>query len=319
MLVSGTTTSDLEVLLHYAKRHDVNVYTYGDLIEAHKYSRLRSSKNLVGHYGRSAEHQQEDFENFPGSIIVASGMLLPVRKSYANRLFSMSNFSAQGAHDVGGTSTTYLEDISTRAGLHPCFEEDADETRVEVVHYDVDEVAVQLADGVVGGDIRHVFLLGGSNGAKLENDYVSQFVTQAAEDFVFITFGSAKHVLGSFLKPETCGTVKGGTLPRVIDLGPLEKTDEVLHLVREFEKQMLLRTRSDRVPLSTLYWLSCQKSCACLLALLANGVRNIYVGPQMSHFMSDSVQAYFSEAYKLYPISTPENDIKKMSTLTISD
>mmetsp|Transcript_15801 Transcript_15801/g.64550 ORF Transcript_15801/g.64550 Transcript_15801/m.64550 type:complete len:97 (-) Transcript_15801:267-557(-) len=47
MLVSGTTTSDLEVLLHYAKRHDVNVYTYGDLIEAHKYSRLRSSKVLT--------------------------------------------------------------------------------------------------------------------------------------------------------------------------------------------------------------------------------------------------------------------------------
>ncbi|KAJ8904711.1 hypothetical protein NDN08_001229 [Rhodosorus marinus] len=319
MLVAGTTTSDLEVLLHYAKRHNVNVYTYGDLIEAHKYSRLRSAKNLVGHYGRSAEHQQEDFENFPGSIIVASGMLLPVRKSYANRLFSMSNFSAQGANDVGGTSTTHLEDISTRAGLDSCFGEDADEARVEVVHYDVGEVAAQLADGVVSGSIRHVFLLGGSNGARLENDYVLQFVNQAHDDSVFITFGSAKHALGNLVKPETCGTINGGALPRIIDLGPLEKTVDALQLVREFEKQMILRTRSDRVPLSTLYWLSCQKSCACLLALLADGVRNIYVGPELSPFMSDSVQTYFSDAYKLYPISTPENDIKKMSTLTISD
>ena len=46
-----------------------------------------------------------------------------------------------------------------------------------------------------------------------------------------------------------------------------------------------------------------------LVTLLSLGVRNMYIGPTLPAFMSETVVKYLVENYKLNPITAPEQDM----------
>lgn len=55
-----------------------------------------------------------------------------------------------------------------------------------------------------------------------------------------------------------------------------------------------------------------QKAVCILLTLLHLGIKNIYLGPTLPAFLSDNVLGYLVDNYDISPISTPEQDLKKM-------
>ena len=55
-----------------------------------------------------------------------------------------------------------------------------------------------------------------------------------------------------------------------------------------------------------------QKAVCILLTLLHLGIRNIYLGPSLPAFLSPNVLNFLVENYQLTPISTPEEDLKKI-------
>ena len=55
-----------------------------------------------------------------------------------------------------------------------------------------------------------------------------------------------------------------------------------------------------------------QKAVCILLTLLHLGIRNIYLGPSLPAFVSPNVLNFLVENYQLTPISTPEEDLKKI-------
>ena len=52
-----------------------------------------------------------------------------------------------------------------------------------------------------------------------------------------------------------------------------------------------------------------QKAVCILLTLLSLGVRNMYIGPTLPAFMSETVINYLVENYHLNPITAPEQDM----------
>ena len=52
-----------------------------------------------------------------------------------------------------------------------------------------------------------------------------------------------------------------------------------------------------------------QKAVCILLTLLSLGVHNMYIGPTLPAFMSETVVKYLVENYKLNPITAPEQDM----------
>ena len=65
----------------------------------------------------------------------------------------------------------------------------------------------------------------------------------------------------------------------------------------------------NELPLSfVLSWYE-QKAVCILLTLLSLGVRNMYIGPTLPAFMSETVVKYLVENYKLNPITAPEQDM----------
>ena len=52
-----------------------------------------------------------------------------------------------------------------------------------------------------------------------------------------------------------------------------------------------------------------QKAVCILLSLLALGVKNMYLGPTLPAFLSESVVKILVETYGLQPITAPEQDM----------
>ncbi len=66
------------------------------------------------------------------------------------------------------------------------------------------------------------------------------------------------------------------------------------------------------LPLSlVLSWYE-QKAVCILLSLLALCIKNIYLGPSLPAFVSPNVLALLVKEYQITPISTPEEDLKKI-------
>ena len=49
-----------------------------------------------------------------------------------------------------------------------------------------------------------------------------------------------------------------------------------------------------------------------LLTLLALGIKNIYLGPTLPAFVSPNVLNYLVQEYQITPISTVDEDLKKI-------
>ena len=68
----------------------------------------------------------------------------------------------------------------------------------------------------------------------------------------------------------------------------------------------------DELPLTlVLSWYE-QKAVCVLLTLLSLGIKNIYLGPTLPAFVSSNVLNVLVERFGLTPISTPEEDLKKI-------
>ena len=55
-----------------------------------------------------------------------------------------------------------------------------------------------------------------------------------------------------------------------------------------------------------------QKAVSILLTLLYLGIKNIHLGPTLPAFISSNVLNFLVENYGISPISTPEEDLKKL-------
>jgi len=55
-----------------------------------------------------------------------------------------------------------------------------------------------------------------------------------------------------------------------------------------------------------------QKAVAILLTLLSLGIKNILIGPSLPAFVSENILNFLVENYNLTPVSTPEEDLKKI-------
>ena len=55
-----------------------------------------------------------------------------------------------------------------------------------------------------------------------------------------------------------------------------------------------------------------QKAVSILLTLLHLGIKNIYLGPTLPAFVSENVLNYLVENFQISPVSTPEEDLKKI-------
>ncbi len=310
IIITGHDLKDLQLLLEQTKDKGINIYTHGEMLPAHAYPELKKYSHLKGNFGTAWQNQQKEFDNIPGAILYTTNCLMPVKPSYADRVFTTEVVSYPEIVHIGEEKdfTPVIEKALALGGYtkerHMTGINGGAQVTTGFSHGTVLSVAGQVIEAVKNGDIKHFFLVGGCDGARVGRNYYTEFVKQSPADSIILTLACGKYRFNDL----DLGTIGG--LPRIMDMGQCNDAYSAIKvaiaLAEAFECDV------NELPLSmVLSWYE-QKAVCILLTLLYLGIKNIHIGPTLPAFISPNVLNFLVENYGLSPIGTPEEDIKKL-------
>ena len=310
IIITGHDLKDLQLLLEQTKDKGINIYTHGEMLPAHAYPELKKYSHLKGNFGTAWQNQQKEFDNIPGAILYTTNCLMPVKPSYADRVFTTEVVSYPEIVHIGEEKdfTPVIEKALALGGYtkdqHMTGINGGIQVTTGFSHGTVLSVADQVIEAVKNGDIKHFFLVGGCDGARVGRNYYTEFVKQSPADSIILTLACGKYRFNDL----DLGTIGG--LPRIMDMGQCNDAYSAIKvaiaLAEAFECDV------NELPLSmVLSWYE-QKAVCILLTLLYLGIKNIHIGPTLPAFISPNVLNFLVENDGLSPIGTPEEDIKKL-------
>lgn len=310
IIITGHDLKDLQLLLEQTKDKGINIYTHGEMLPAHAYPEFKKYSHLKGNFGTAWQNQQKEFDNIPGAILYTTNCLMPVKPSYADRVFTTEVVSYPEMVHIGEEKdfTPVIEKALALGGYtkdqHMTGINGGMQVTTGFSHGTVLSVADQVIEAVKNGDIKHFFLVGGCDGARVGRNYYTEFVKQSPEDSIILTLACGKYRFNDL----DLGTIGG--LPRIMDMGQCNDAygaiKVAIALAEAFECDV------NELPLSmVLSWYE-QKAVCILLTLFYLGIKNIHLGPTLPAFISPNVLNFLVENYGISPISTPEEDLKKL-------
>ena len=310
IIITGHDLKDLQLLLEQTKDKGINIYTHGEMLPAHAYPEFKKYSHLKGNFGTAWQNQQKEFDNIPGAILYTTNCLMPVKASYADRVFTTEVVSYPEMVHIGEEKdfTPVIEKALALGGYtkdqHMTGINGGIQVTTGFSHGTVLSVADQVIEAVKNGDIKHFFLVGGCDGARVGRNYYTEFVKQSPADSIILTLACGKYRFNDL----DLGTIGG--LPRIMDMGQCNDAYSAIKvaiaLAEAFECDV------NELPLSmVLSWYE-QKAVCILLTLLYLGIKNIHLGPTLPAFISPNVLNFLVENYGISPISTPEEDLKKL-------
>ena len=235
---------------------------------------------------------------------------MPVKSSYADRVFTTEMVSYPEMVHIGDNKdfTPVIEKALELGG----YTENQIRTGINggssvmtgFGHNTILSVADKVVDAVKNGDISHFFLVGGCDGARVGRNYYTEFVKQTPKNSIILTLACGKFRFNDL----DLGTIDG--LPRIMDMGQCNDAYSAIKVAVALSEAFGCGV--NELPLSmVLSWYE-QKAVCILLTLLHLGIKNIYLGPTLPAFVSKNVLNFLVENYNISPISTPEEDLKKI-------
>ncbi len=277
IVITGHDLYDLKQLLEQTKDKGINIYT--------------------------------EFANLPAPILFTTNCLMPPKASYKDRVFTTEVVSYPEVVHIGEDKdfTPVIEKALELGG----FARDTQFTGINggttvttgFSHSAVLGVADTVIEAVKSGAIRHFFLVGGCDGAKPGRNYYTEFVKQAPADTVILTLACGKYRFNDL----DIGTIGG--LPRIMDMGQCNDAYSAIRVAVALSEAFGCGVND--LPLSMILSWYEQKAVCILLTLLYLGIKD-RLGPSLPAFISPNVLNYLVENYNIAPISTPEEDLKKI-------
>ena len=311
IVVSGHDLHDLKLLLEQTKDKGINIYTHSEMLPAHGYPELKKYPHLAGNFGTAWQSQQKEFDNIPAPILFTTNCLMPQRPSYQDRVYTTSVVGYKGLTHITGDAdgnkdfTPIIEHALRLGG----YEHDHSMSGINgghvlttgFAHAAVLSHAEQIINSINQGHIRHIFLVGGCDGAHPGRNYYTDFVKQTPMDSLVLTLACGKYRFNDL----DLGEIDG--IPRILDMGQCNDSYSAIKVALALADAFDCSVND--LPLTlVLSWYE-QKAVCILLTLLSLGIRNMYLGPTLPAFMSETVVKYLVDTYNLQPITAPEQDM----------
>ncbi len=300
ILVSGHDLFDLKNILEQTEGKGINVYTHGEMLPAHGYPGLKKYKHLYGNFGTAWQNQQKEFPEFPGPVVMTTNCIREPRESYLSSIYTREMVGWPGATHIEGDD--YSEVIDKALSMSG-FSEDEDRGSVNVgfAHKTVEKLADKVVEAVKSGEIKHIYLVAGCDGAKPGRNYYTEFVEKTPADTLILTLACGKY---RFYNLEL-GHI--GSFPRLLDMGQCNDAYSAIRvaaaLAEAFDKKV------NELPLSLIISWYEQKAVAVLLTLLYLGLEDIRLGPSLPAFIKPNVLEVLVEKFNIMPISSAEEDL----------
>jgi hydroxylamine reductase len=319
IVVTGHDLHDLKMLAEQCEQAGVAIYTHGEMLPGHAYPQLRQYSCLKGHFGTAWQNQRKEFLGVPGAFLFTTNCLMPPLPGYADNIFTTAMVGLPGlahipasadgtkdfsavigkAKELGGwTEARMFSGINGGSELTTGFG-----------HHAVLGVADVVIEAIKAGDLKHIYLVGGCDGALHGRNYFTNLVEQTPDDSLVLTLACGKFRFNDL----DLGTIGG--LPRMLDMGQCNDTYSAVKVASALAEAFGVGIND--LPLSlVLSWYE-QKAVCVLLSLLALGVKNIYLGPSLPAFVSPEVLDVLVTEFGLRPTSTVEADLAAMRPVLV--
>ena len=311
IVVSGHDLEDLKELLEQTKGKGINVYTHGEMLPAHGYPELSKYEHLAGNFGTAWQNQQKEFVDIPAPVLFTTNCLMPPRPSYEDRIYTTSVVGYEGMVHIqeGVDGKKDFSPLIRQALELGGYEHDRSMSGINgghimttgFAHGTVLANAQKVISAIRQGKIKHIFLVGGCDGAQPGRNYYTEFVKQTPMDTLVLTLACGKFRFNDL----DLGEIEG--LPRIMDMGQCNDAYSAIKVAVALAEAFDCEVND--LPLTlVLTWYE-QKAVCILLTLLALGIKNIYLGPTFPAFLSEGVTKVLRDAYNLQPITAPEQDL----------
>ena len=308
IIITGHDLKDLQLLLEQTKDKGINIYTHGEMLPAHAYPELKKYSPPTGAFCKAWQNQQKEFDHLPAPILYTTNCLMPPKSSYADRVFTTEVVSYPEIVHIGEEKdfTPVIEKALALGGYtkdqHMTGINGGIQVTTGFSHGTVLSVADQVIEAVKNGDIKHFFLVGGCDGARVGRNYYTEFVKQTPSDSIVLTLACGKFRFNDLDLGEI------GGLPRLMDLGQCNDAYGAIQVAVTLADAFGCSV--NELPLSfILSWYE-QKAVCILLTLLHLGIKNIRLGPSLPAFLSPNILNVLVENYGIAPVTTPEKDIQ---------
>ena len=291
IVVSGHDLHDLQLLLEQTAGKGINIYTHSEMLPAHGYPELKKYPHLKGNFGTGWQNQQTEFHNIPAPILFTTSVVSypELRHIGADKDFTPV---IEKALECGG----YPEDHPL-TGMNGGHTVTTGFARNAVLAH-----AGEIVQLIHSGKIRHIFLIGGCDGAAPSRSYYTDFARMTPADTLILTLACGKYRLNDM----DLGSIGG--IPRILDCGQCNDAYSAIRIALTLAEAFGCGVND--LPLTlVLSWYE-QKAVCILLTLLYLGLQHIYLGPTIPAFLSPNILQFLVENYHLTPTSDPETDLK---------
>lgn len=311
VVITGHDLHDMKMLLEQCEDAGVAVYTHGEMLPGHAYPELKKYSCLKGHFGTAWQNQQKEFRGAPGAFLFTTNCLMPPRADYFDNVFTTAMVAYPGAKHVPADASGHKDfsEVIARAKELGGFAEAKTFTGMNggtklttgFGHQTVLGAADVVINAVKAGDLKHIYLVGGCDGALHGRNYYTKFVEKTAPNTLVLTLACGKFRFNDM----ELGTLGG--LPRVLDMGQCNDAYSAVKVASALAEAFEVGIND--LPLTlVLSWYE-QKAVCVLLSLLSLGVKNIYLGPTLPAFVSPEVFDVLVQNFGLRPITNPDNDL----------
>ncbi|MDX8366492.1 hydroxylamine reductase [Cytobacillus sp. IB215665] len=309
IVVTGHNLFALQELLEQTKGKGINIYTHSEMLPAHGYPELKKYHHLKGNIGKAWYDQRRLFEKFPGAILATTNCVMPIKGTYADRMYSYEVAGLENVQKIENDDFTPLID---RALQLPDANIESEQTLVTGFHHEtVLGLAPEVIQAVKDGKIKRFFVIAGCDAPGKGGEYYRELATSLPPETVILTTSCGKFRFNDV----DYGTVPGTEIPRYIDLGQCNNSGSTvkiaLALADAFECEV------NDLPISiVLSWFE-QKAVAILLGLFSLGIKDIRIGPKPPEFISEGVLNVLQETFNLQLIDNAQDDMEQMLSLTV--
>ena len=286
----------------------ISHYTHSEMLPAHGYPELKKHPQLKGNFGTGWQNQQSEFHNIPAPVLFTTNCIMPLRESYADRIFTTSVVSYPEVTHIGADKD--FTPVIRKALECGGYDEDKEMTGMNgghkvitgFAHNAVLKHAEKIIQLIKAGKIRHIFLIGGCDGASPSRSYYSDFARLTPPDTLILTLACGKYRLHDM----DLGDIDG--IPRILDMGQCNDSYSAVRVASALAEAFGCGVND--LPLTlVLSWYE-QKAVCILLSLLYLGLKNIILGPTIPAFVSPAVLEVLQNEFKLRAATAPEDDLR---------
>lgn len=187
ILVAGANVTELQLLLEATKDKDINIYTHGQMIAGHTFSKFKEYPHFIGHWGKGMEYYMSDFAYFPGAIFLTNLFLFKVETLYSCRIYASSHFVPKNVTKIINYDFQPL--IRSALSAEGFVEEQTERPlKVGIIEENFINKINEIIEKIRQKRVKNVFLIGVSNKVNAQIEYFKHFLDLLNEDCAAISF-----------------------------------------------------------------------------------------------------------------------------------